>query len=71
MTRRINPKKRKLNVEWSTERWVPEIQVRPASRPNGIQALYDPFSFVPGKPRKRKQQASVLWVRPGTRSSWR
>jgi len=67
-----NLNERKLNVEWSTDRWVPQIEFRPAKEgPAAIHALYDPFSFVPGKPRKRKQQVSVLWVRSGTRSSWR
>ena len=55
MTMRTNPNKRKLDVEWSTEQWVPQIQFWPASRQKTvIHALYDPFSFVPGKPRKRK-----------------
>jgi hypothetical protein len=66
------PNKRKLEIEWSTERWVPQIEVRPASqRVTSLHALYDPFSFVPDKPRKRKQNISVIWVRSGTRSSWR
>lgn len=71
---KTNPNKRKIEVEWSTECWVPQIQVRPAAggKDSGLHAaLYDPFSFRPEKPRKRKQQVSVLWVRSGTRSSWR
>jgi hypothetical protein len=73
MNTRTNPNKRKLEVEWNTERWTPQIQVRPGNRPQaGLHALYDPFSFVPEKPRKRKQPpVSVVWVRSGTRSSWR
>lgn len=73
MKTRTIPNKRKLQVEWSTERWEPHIQVRPA-RPQqtALHALYDPFSYIPEKPRKRKQPpVSVLWVRSETRSSWR
>jgi hypothetical protein len=72
MNTRTKPNKRILEVEWSTERWTPQIHTRPGNHHQVTLALYDPFSFVPEKPRKRKQPpVSVVWVRSGTRSSWR
>ncbi len=72
MKTRKNFKTWNLEIEWSSEHWAPLIQVRSGRTGSDAEcALYDPFSFVPEKPRKRKQPVSVLWVRSGTRSSWR
>jgi hypothetical protein len=55
---------RKLEVQWSTERWTPAIQSAPANgtAQHAIRDMVTPFTFR--RPPRRKP-SSILWVRNG------
>lgn len=69
-----NPEQRKLNVRWSTHRWVPHIVFAPAR--NGTRGCEMAAGLAGGlglfgKMIARRRQGTMLWGRDGTRTTWR